>query len=160
MQTLLRTVSRISEAMNAVAAVVLSFMILLTVADVILRIFKSPIIGTYEMVALSGAVTIGFSIPLTSWMRAHINMDFVIVKLTPRAKAAVNVITKCCGMGLFLILGWNLIILGTDIYRAGEVTPTRHIPFYPMIYGIGICCFYQCIVLFCDMVRTVGGEHD
>ena len=66
MQRLLGVVSTFSRWMNGIAAVALGFMILLTVADVILRYFRRPIIGTYEMVALSGAVIIGFSLPFTS----------------------------------------------------------------------------------------------
>ena len=160
MQKLLRTVLRISQWMNAIAAVALAFMILLTVADVILRSFRKPIIGTYEIVALSGAVIIGFSIPFTSWMKGHINVDFFTLKFPPRGRKIFNLVTKCLGIGLFLIIGWNLIILGMDLHKAGEVTPTRHIPFYPVLYGIGICCFFQCLVLFCDLVKIPGGKYE
>jgi len=146
--------------MNAIAAVALAFMILLTVADVILRSFRKPIIGTYEIVALSGAVIIGFSIPFTSWMKGHINVDFFTLKFPPRGRKIFNLVTKCLGIGLFLIIGWNLIILGMDLHKAGEVTPTRHIPFYPVLYGIGICCFFQCLVLFCDLVKIPGGKYE
>lgn len=159
MQGLLQIVSKISKWMNGIAAVALAFMILLTVADVILRSFRKPIIGTYEIVALSGAVIIGFSIPFTSWMKGHINVDFFILKLPPRGRRIFHLVTKCLGIGLFLILGWNLIILGMDLHKAGEVTPTRHIPFYPILYGIGVCCFFQCFVLFCDIVKIHGGNN-
>src|SRR5512139_3007098 len=160
MERLLRMVSKISQWMNGIAAAALGFMILLTVADVILRSFRKPIIGTYEIVALSGAVIIGFSIPFTSWMKGHVNVDFFILKLPPRGRKIFNLITKYLGIGLFLILGWNLIILGMDLHKAGEVTPTRHIPFYPVLYGIGICCFFQCLVLFSDIVKILGGKYE
>jgi TRAP-type C4-dicarboxylate transport system permease small subunit len=60
MQRLLQFVLKISKGMHAMAAVALTFMILLTVADVILRSFRKPIIGTYELVALSGRSSSGF----------------------------------------------------------------------------------------------------
>src|SRR3990170_4314804 len=132
MRRLLQVVSKISQWMNAIAAIVLSFMVLLTVADVILRSFRMPIIGTYEMVALSGAVIIGFSIPLTSWIKGHVSVDFFILKLSPSGRKTFNVVTKCLGIGLFLVIGWNLMSLGMEIFKSGEVTPTRHIPFYPV----------------------------
>ena len=160
MQKLLRFVSKISQWMNAFAAIVLAFMVLLTVADVILRSFRAPIIGTYEMVALSGALIIGSSIPFTSWIKGHVSVDFFILKLSPSGKKAFNVVTKCLGIGLFFVIGWNLMSLGMEIYKAGEVTPTRHIPFYPVIYGVGVCCFFQCLVLFCDILKIFGGEYE
>ena len=160
MQRLLQIVSKISKWMNAMAAVALAFMILLTVADVILRSFRRPIIGTYELVGLTGAVIIGFSIPFTSWMKGHINVDFFILKLSQKRREIFTIVTKSLGIGLFLIIGWNLMILGMDLYKAGEVTPTRHIPFYPILYGIGICCFFQCLVLFCDIVKILEEKFE
>ena len=160
MQRLLRMVSKISKWMNGIAAVALAFMILLTVADVILRYFRRPIIGTYEMVALSGAVIIGFSIPFTSWMKGHINVDLLTLKLSPKGRKIFNLVTKCFGIGLFLIIGWNLIILGMDFHKVGEVTPTRHLPIYPVLYGVGVCCFFECLVLLCDILKIFEGKYE
>jgi len=144
--------------MNAIAAVALGFVILLTVADVILRYFKKPIIGTYEMVGLSGAVIIGFSLPFTSMMKGHVNVDFLALKLPQKGRKIFTSITKCLGIILFLIIGWNLVILGMDFYKVGEVTPTRHLPIYPVLYGVGACCFFESLVLLCDMVKILGGK--
>lgn len=160
MQGLLRIVSRLSRWMNVIAGVALTFMILLTVADVILRSFRKPIIGTYELVAFSGAMIIGFSIPLTSWLKGHIYVDFFILKLPQTGRKIFNIVTKCLGIGLFLIISSNLMILGMDLYKSGEVSPTLHIPFYLIIYGIGICCFFQCLVLLCDIVKVLGGKYE
>jgi TRAP-type C4-dicarboxylate transport system permease small subunit len=160
MQRLLQIVSKISKGMNVIAAVALAFMILLTVADVILRYFRRPIIGTYEMVALSGAVIIGFSIPFTSMMKGHVNVDFLTLKLSPKGRKISNSITKCLGIILFLIIGWNLIILGMDFHKVGEVTPTRHLPIYPVLYGVGVCCFFESLVLLCDIVKILGGKYE
>ncbi len=51
------------------------------VADVILREFKMPIVGTYEIVSLLGAIVIGFAIPQTSLERGHVLMDFLTERL-------------------------------------------------------------------------------
>ncbi len=58
----------------------------LTVMDVILRALRRPILGTYELVAFSGAVVIGFSVPLTSWLRGHIFVDFFILRFSQGKK--------------------------------------------------------------------------
>jgi TRAP-type C4-dicarboxylate transport system permease small subunit len=157
---LLQIVSKISKWMNAVAAVALGFMILLTVADVILRYFRKPIVGTYEMVGLSGAVIIGFSLPFTSLMKGHVNVDFLTLKLSPKARKIFSYVTRVLGMLLFLIIGWNLILLGMDFHKVGEVTPTRHLPIYPVLYGVGLCCFFELFVLLCDIVKILGGKDE
>jgi len=160
MQRLFGIVSKLSHWMTMIGNVVLTFSILLTVADVILRTFRRPIVGTFELVAFSSALIFGFSIPYTSWKKGHINVDSLVLKLPQAARKTLNVITKCTGIGLFLIIGWNLIILGMDLRKAGEVSPTLQIPFYPIPYGVGICCFIECLVLFCDVVKILGGKNE
>ncbi len=157
---LLQIVSKISRWMNAIAAVALGFMILLTVADVILRYFRKPIVGTYEMVGLSGAVIIGFSLPFTSLMKGHVNVDFLTLKLSPKGRKISGCMTKGLGILLFLIIGWNLILLGMDYHKVGEVTPTRHLPIYPVLYGVGVCCFFESFVLLCDIVKMLGKKDE
>jgi uncharacterized membrane protein len=66
-------IAKLSRLMNVIAGIGLTFMILITVADVILRSFRRPILGTYELVAFSGAVVIGFSIPFTSWLKGYVD---------------------------------------------------------------------------------------
>jgi TRAP-type C4-dicarboxylate transport system permease small subunit len=160
MEWFLAGVLKISKVLNRIAEITLACMILLTVTDVVLRTGRAPIVGTYEMVGLLGAIIVGFSIPFTSWAKAQIRVDFLIDKLPPRARAIVDVITRCVAIGLFFIIGWNLLILGAEVLKAGEVTPTRHIPFYPIIYAVGGVCFFQILVLFCDVIKIFRGEYE
>ena len=136
------------------------FLMSLTFADVVLRYFKMPIPGTYELVALSSAVVIGFSLPFTSWMRGHIYVDFLLVKCSGRVRNIFNLCTRFMVLVLFVLIGWNLIRYGIALHRSGEVSLTLNIPFYPVAYGLGICSFIQCLVMFCDMVKIVGGHYE
>ena len=160
MQRLLTVIFSISKGLSAISAIMLGGMVLLTVADVILRTTRSPIIGTYEIVGLLGAIVIGFAIPLSSCLNSHIRVDFAIFRLPSVGRKIINIATRCVGIGLFAVIGWNLILLGTDLRNASEVTPTRHIPYYPILYGIGACCFFECLVLFCDIVKVCKGEYE
>jgi len=76
MDGFLDKVRALSRFLNVIAGISLTFLMLLTVLDVILRSFRTPVVGTYELVAFSGAVVIGFAIPYTSWLRGHIFVDF------------------------------------------------------------------------------------
>lgn len=157
---ILNCLKTISRVLLAIAGTSLSLLILLTLADVVLRGFDRPIPGTYELVALAGAVVAGFSLPSTSWHRQHIYIDFFIEKLGAKAKRAIDVITRLMGMALFSVLGWNLLKFGIDLMRSGEVSLTLQIPFYPIAYGIGACCFIQVLVLGCDIAKIAGGEYE
>ncbi len=160
MQRFMRQVRGVSRAAYVIAGVSLTFLMFLTIADVVLRSFRRPIVGTYELVALSGAVAIGFAVPFTSWTRGHIFVDFFIGKLPKRLRDAFNIATRCLGLGLFLMIGWNMVKYGTSLLRSGEVSLTLQLPFYPVAYGLGAACFLQCVVLFCDILKVLGGEYE
>lgn len=160
MKRLLNGVGRLSGALNVIAGVAITFIMLLTVFDVILRTFRRPIVGTYELVALSGAVVIGFAIPLTSWMRGHIYVDFFTGKLPKPLRSIFNLATRGMGIALFLLIGWNLIKVGMDLQQSGEVSLTLQLPFYPVAYGVAVSCFVQCLVLLTDMVKIARGEYE
>jgi hypothetical protein len=64
------------------------------------------------------------------------------------------------GIGLFLLIGWNLILVGMDLKQSGEVSLTLQLPFYPVAYGVAFSCFVQCVVLIADMVKIVRGGYE
>ena len=160
MKGFLDKINGVSRFLNVIAGVSLTFLMLLTVMDVILRSLKRPIVGTYELVAFSGAVVIGFSVPLTSWVRGHIYVDFFILRFSQKVRNVFNIATRCVVIILFFLISWNLIKYGMDLQKSGEVSLTLQMPFYPVAYGVGICCFVQCLVLICDIVKVFGGEYE
>ena len=160
MEGFLKTINGISRFFNIIAGISLTSLMLLTIMDVILRGFKSPVPGTYEVVAFAGAVVIGFSMPLTSWLRGHIFVDFFILKFSQKGRDVFNIATRCLVIVLFFLIGWNMIKYGMDLQKSGEVSLTLQMPFYPVAYGVGVCCFVQCLVLVCDIAKIFGGKYD
>lgn len=144
--------------MFMIAGIALTGSMFLTVADVFLRAFKSPIVGTYELVGLLGAVVIGFAIPQTSRVNGHVVMDFLTGKLPPLAQRILHAVTRLFAVAIFAIIAWNLFGLGADFRRTGETTPTLLLPLFPVAYGIGVCCLIECLVLFVDMVEKKEAE--
>ncbi len=147
----------LARFMGVIAGIALSISLTLTVADVILRIFKRPIPGTYELVSLLGAVVIGFAIPWTSRVQGHVLMDFITAKLPGGWQRLLHAITRVLAVALFAIIAWNLWIVGNDLRRSGEVTDTLHFPFYPVAYGIAVCCVVECLVLFVELIQGREG---
>ena len=160
MQSIINKVQGISKLLNVIAGLAITFIMFLTVTDVILRSFRRPIVGTYELVAFSGAIVIGFAVPLTTLLKGHVLVDFFVLKFPKGVRNICHVVTRCLGIGLFSLLGWNLIKLGMDLHRTGEVSLTLQLPFYPVAYGIGICCFVQCLVLIAHILQVIGGTYE
>ena len=155
-----RFVYRISTWMNIVAGVTLTFMMLLTVCDVVLRYLGRPILGSYELVAFSGAIVIGFSLPFTSWMRAHISVDFFIFGLSRQKRKLMTVFTRGISILLFGFTGVYLFKKAFSLLKTGQVSLTLEMPFYFIAFALGFCCFSECAVLLCEIFGSVGGENE
>ncbi|MGQ9647632.1 MAG: TRAP transporter small permease [Thermodesulfobacteriota bacterium] len=126
-----------------IAGVALVSMMLLTISDVILREFRRPVVGTYELVGYLAVIVLGFSIPYTTSVRSHVVVDFFTTKLPEKVQSILLLITRCMGVFLFILMGYDLLLMARDYYRSGEVSPTLQVPFYPFIFAIGVCCFLQ-----------------
>lgn len=138
----------------------LSFMMCLTVADVIGRAGGHPITGTYEIVALSLALVIGVTIPKVSLERKHVYMEFLLERLSPTGKATMNTVTRLLCLALFALIGYNLFSIGNEFRLSGEVSSTIRIPFFPVAYGVGICCFFECLVFVYDIIKIWRGDYE
>ncbi len=160
MDRLFGVLQKTSTGLAVVAGTALTFMMLLTVSDVVMRAFGHPIMGTYEVVGLSLAVVIGFSMPKLSLARQHIYMEFLIDRLSKRNKAIMNTITRMMCIILFVLIGYGLFSIGNEFRTSGEVSPTILLPFYPLAYCVGICCFVECFVFFFEIVKSWMAIHE
>jgi TRAP-type C4-dicarboxylate transport system permease small subunit len=153
-------VRAVSRLLHGVAGVSLVALMLLTVLDVVLRGFRHPIPGTYELVGFAGALAIGFAMPLTSWMRGHVYVDTILARLPRRGQAGVHLLTRLAAIALFALLGWHLLRFGLDLRASGEVSPTLELHFYPVALGLAGAAFLQAVVLLCDIAKILRGEYE
>ena len=134
-------------------------MMFVTVADVVLRSFKSPITGTYELVGFLGAVAIGFSLPQTSLDKGQVLMDFLTRRLPALPARVLGALTRAIGAGLFALIAWNLFAMGADLRRTGDETPLLHLPHFLLAWGIATACAAECLVLAAEGLAGDGGER-
>ena len=146
----------VSVWMNAVGGIVLFCMMMLTVIDVILRFFGRPITGTYELVAVAGAIVVGFAVPQTTQERGHICVEFLVENRTVSTKRVLFFLTRLLGIVLFALLTWYLFLKGSHLYRSGDVSMTLHLPYYPAAFALALCCLVECFVLVMDCLNALG----
>lgn len=147
MKTIFGAIKFLSGMMYWIACIAIVSIVVLTVCDVVLRRFGMPIAYTYEMVMFLGTIAIAFSVPQTTLDKGHVLMDFVTDKVSERWQKILHFITRCLGAGMFAIFAWRMFVLGSNLRRAGEVTPILQIPLHPVAFGVGVCFAVECLVL-------------
>jgi len=150
-----KQVDNISSVFNWLAALAVLVMMLLTCADVILRFFRHPIPGTYEIVGLMGTVAVSFALAHTTATKGHIMVEFLTRRMPQRVQLVITAAGELLSAVLFGILARQSIIYALDLKRTGEVSLTVEIPIYPFVFSIAVGCLLVCVVLLADLYRSL-----
>ncbi|MBL7178753.1 MAG: TRAP transporter small permease [Pseudomonadota bacterium] len=138
-----------------VAGAAIIAMMLLTCTDVILRYFRSPIPGTYELVCFLGAVSVAFAMAHTSVERGHVAVSLVVRYFPKKIQYLIDTITGSFGIVLFALIAWYSVQYANDLRVTGEVSLTLELPFYPFVYGVGFSAAVVCLILLADLVGSL-----
>jgi len=163
MEAFHRTVEKIAKFLNTVGGVAITVMMLLTVADVVLRYLGQPLTGTYELMSMAGALVIGLTIAQTSLDGAHVNVDMLTLALPERSvtRRGLLLFTRLVGLGIFALLAWALYLKGNDLFNTHEVSLTLQVPVYPVAYGLSFCSLAECLILIALLFKELkGGSHE
>jgi len=151
----------LARRLDMVAAVAIFAMMALTCVDVFLRyFFRKPIPGTYEIVALLGAVAVSFAMAHTLAKKGHVAVSLIVQMFPKRLQGIVESFISIFGIVLFGLITWQSILYGMDCQRAGEVSLTLELPFYPIIYGVAFGAAVVCLVLIVDLGNALSNVKD
>ena len=122
------------------ASVFLAAMMLLTVADVVLRAaFGRPIRGTYELVELFLCATFFIALPAVFLRDEHIVVDS-IDRYVPRAVPWLKRIAGAITVIMLALMVWQGAIAARDAWSFGDVTADLSLPkiffWIPLLFGL------------------------
>lgn len=147
----------LARLLFGLAAAAIVVMMLLTCADVVLRLFRLPIPGVYELVSFFGAVSVAFAMAHTCVEKGHIAVSVLVQLLPQRGQSLIDALTSALSLVLFALIAWRSTLYGDALRQAGEVSPTLQLPFYPFIYGVGLSATAVCLVLLADLGNHLRG---
>ncbi|MFO7963593.1 MAG: TRAP transporter small permease [Desulfobacterales bacterium] len=149
-----RWIAKTASAFNLMAAACVAAMMVLTCADVFLRLFRRPITGTYELVGFLGALFVSFSLANTSVLRGHIAVNFLVQRFSPRTRGMVMLVNDLIAAILFFLVTWQFFVYSRSLKAAGEVSMTLQIPVYPIACGVGFGSGLLFVVLFLRFLKS------
>jgi TRAP-type C4-dicarboxylate transport system permease small subunit len=150
-----KAVTGLSDFFNMIASAALVLMMVLSCADIFMRyLFSRPITGTYDVVGLSGAVLVSFALPYTMLKKGHVAVELLVQSLSKGKRLVIETFSHLLGISLFLVLVWQAILLSRDMKAAGEVTPTVHLPFYPIVYCMALCFFILSLAIVINLLHV------
>lgn len=148
----MKIIYTLSRVLGYVAMVVLTLMMLLTVADVSGRYLSdwfpwaSPITGTTE---ISQFMLVIVFFPALAWCalaRKHVRVELVINYLPTRIQAIISSITLLLALGVYAVMAWRGSLEATQVHKQTSLLQLPFNPFY-WIFAIGVAIFCLAIVV-------------
>jgi TRAP-type C4-dicarboxylate transport system permease small subunit len=130
----------------AIAAISILAMIAITATDVVMRIFRRPLLGSFDMVRIPGMISIACALPYTTAVKGHVAIEFLHHKLSRFGRAVLDIFVHFSIMAMFLFLAVRLIGYGQALHKAGQVSATLQIPLFWIPYVIAVSCFVTVLV--------------
>ena len=150
---------KISRFLNllfiGLAGLCLATMILLTCANIFLRIVWIPIKGTYELMGFFGAIVTAFALGYTQMKKAHTRVDILLDSFSGKTQMVLNAVNLFICSIFFMIAGWYISKYAATLWRTGEVTETLRIVYYPFTYGVAGGCFLIALVMLVELLKLL-----
>jgi TRAP-type C4-dicarboxylate transport system permease small subunit len=125
----------------AVAALFLAAMVLLTVADVVLRaLFSYPLRGMLELIELGLACTVFLGLPAVFLRRGHLVVDVIDQLAPPSLVRVLDLVGALVSFGVLAVMAWQMLPVARSMYEFGDVTSDLSIPkiyyWIPVLLGV------------------------
>jgi TRAP-type C4-dicarboxylate transport system permease small subunit len=136
---------RLSAALAAVAAAILTLMMVLTFVDVAGRFaLNRPLFFTIELTQLLMGLIVFLGLALTTLRRGHVTVDVVVTLLPPPFRRIADLIANLCAVGVLGLLTWLLLDRVFTNIADGLRTQLLYLPVFPfalvMAVGAGAAC--------------------
>ena len=155
MEVLDRVTRFLNRVLVWIAGCFLASVILLTCANVFLRLVWAPVRGTFELIGYLGAVAMAFALGSTQIGRGHIAVDVLVLRFSVRTRKILNGINCLVCMVFFAIVTWQISKYATTLWKTGEITETLRIIYYPFTYGVALGCAALSLVFLTDFFKSL-----
>ncbi|NLT96133.1 MAG: TRAP transporter small permease [Clostridia bacterium] len=159
-----KVVRPISNTLNSIGNVVLMLMMLLIVADVLLRnLINSPITGSFELIEFMMGVAIFFFFANGQIEKGNVSVDMFVNKLPAKIKAIVETFVYLVSVILFTLITVQMAKESYAIFLRNDLSPAIYLPEFPFFFAATVGVFFMAIVLFIDfllsLAKVLGSEE-
>ena len=148
---------RTSLFLNAIGAITLGLLMLLTAADVAMRdILNRPISGAYEISMFMMAIVVACGIGYCASRDEHVKVELMVSALPTRAQAVIATLTWFLSAVFLALITWQCALYSTTVFRDGTTTPDLQIPTYPFIAIVALGSGVLCLVFLAQFLDALS----
>ena len=133
-------IDQLHRLFTVIGGVFLVAMIVLTCANIVLRMVWLPVQGTVELMGFFGAMVTACALGYTQIQRGHIAVDVLINTFPRRTRSVLQAVNNMLCLLFFGLVAWQLLKKAEILRQSGEVTETLRISYYPFMYVVAVGC--------------------
>ena len=147
---------KITEVLSTTGASLLLIMMLVIVADVVLRgFFNKPIKGSIEIAGFAQLLLIFLTLAYTQYSKRNITVDLLFNRLPQKAKTVVSSFIFILSLGIVSLLARQGFIHFLYQIEVGGYLPVTGWPLPPFQFMIGFGWSLLGVVLLRDFLNTI-----
>jgi len=128
------------------AGISILLMMLVTVTDIVLRIFNNSLTGAYDIVRACGVIAIAGALPYVTAVKGHIAIEFFYHKCNRLWRIILDTVFRIISLTVFGFLAVHTFLHGISLYETGEVFPNLGLPLFWIPFVISFSCILMMIV--------------
>ena len=136
------------------AGISLIVMMLVTVGEMVLRMFGRPMAGTIEVVAWLAAVTTALALGYTQMHKGHVSIDLFVNRFGPKLRAVLKMLVYLASTVLFSLVTWHVFLHAGVLKATGSLSETMKVIVYPWVYITSLGCGGLTLVLLVDFIKS------
>ena len=152
-----RALGGLVAAANAVSAAFVLLLMVLVVADITGRyVFNSPVPMAYEVGSFMLVFIVFLALASTQRAGAHIRVEFLTLRLPPRARACLDILAYGLGLMVYVTILWRGFGWAWTSWQVGDyVAGLINIPRYPSQFVVPLGAAILCLQFVADVARRL-----
>ncbi|MFO7876611.1 MAG: TRAP transporter small permease [Desulfovermiculus sp.] len=155
MQRIERIIQEVTLRLAQIGQAALVMVMLIIVANILLRSVWQPLPGSYEMVEILGAVILSMGVAYCAVHKGHVAVSFLVDMFSPRKRAVIDFFTNLVFCSVIIYVSWGMIQYAEKMYDRGRATTTLDIPLYPVYYLVGFGLVLLTVVVLMQLVISI-----
>lgn len=135
-----KAVVKSSFLLNIVSCLSLTALMLIITLNVLLRaIFKSPILGAYDLTGFLTLIAIGCGLAYCGQLDGHIEISYFVDKMGGRINRWLTQVGRLVTSVLLAVYAYSLFAYGSRLMRTGEISVTTKTPLFIFAFVLSLC---------------------
>ncbi|ARQ00031.1 TRAP transporter small permease [Pseudorhodoplanes sinuspersici] len=155
----MQSFERAFRALALASGFILLFVMVYTVADVLMRYaFNRPFSGSVEVTEFAMSLIVFLALPYTGWAGAHISVDLFEKYLDRPALRLLPSVIAFIGAALFALIAWRVMLeTAATLHQTSNML---RMPHYPFRLAVAVCSLLFALVLLVQGWQALRRRHE